>query len=185
MPIPATPSGFLLQQANLQVLLTWNNVPLATSYPIWRSTDNVNYTQIANPTVSKYIDTAVIRGTQYFYKIGSSTSSALFAFGSINFTANPLNGETFSVANTVFTAVTSGATGNQFNIGLTLASTLNNIVSSVTGNTSLNFIVTAAVSSNSVVFTAYQPGTEGNGIQLSSGLSNTSVTGFSGGVTGS
>lgn len=188
MAIPAVPSNFLVQQANLQVLLTFNNVAGATSYPVWRSTDNVNFTQIAAPGVNSYVDINVVRGTQYYYKIGASTSAAAFAFGSISFTGNPVNGETFSVANTVFTAVTSGATGNQFNIGATPALTIANIVSVVTSNSSLSFIITAAgsppMTPTSVVFTAYQPGTEGNGIQLSSGLSNTTAVGFANGITG-
>ena len=77
MAIPATPQQLLIQQANLQVLLTWNNVALATSYPVWRSTDNVNFTQIAAPTTNQYIDTAVTRGTQYFYEVGSSNVGGL------------------------------------------------------------------------------------------------------------
>lgn len=72
MALPGTPSNFLVQSANLQVYLSWNNVPLATSYPVWRSTDNVTFTQIAAPAVSNYTDTAVIRGTQYYYQVGSA-----------------------------------------------------------------------------------------------------------------
>lgn len=182
------PSNFLVQQGNLQVLLTFNNVATATSYPVWRSLDNVNFTQIASPVVNSYLDTAVVRGTQYFYKVGSSTSAASFSSGSIAFTGNPNNGDTFSVANVTFTAVTSGATGNQFNIGATPALTIANIVTVVSANTALQFIVTSAGfptgTPTSVIFTAYLPGTEGNGIQLSSGLTNTSVSGFSGGITG-
>lgn len=75
MALPAIPQGFLLQQANLQVLLNFNIVALATSYPIWRSTDNVTFTQIAAPITNSYTDTAVVRGTQYFYKVGSANGS--------------------------------------------------------------------------------------------------------------
>lgn len=182
------PSGLLVQQANLQVLITFNNVLGATSYPIWRSTDNVNFTQIAAPNVNRYTDTNVVRGVQYFYKVGASTSAAAFSSGSIAFSANPLPTESFSIANVNFTAVASGAIGNQFNIGITVSDTINNIINAVTSNSSLSFVVTSAgsptVSPTSVVFTAYLPGTEGNGIQLSSGLSNTTATQFSGGITG-
>lgn len=72
MSIPATPNNLIVQQANLQVLLTWSIVSLATSYPVWRSTDNVTFTQIAAPAINSYTDTAVTRGTQYYYKIGSA-----------------------------------------------------------------------------------------------------------------
>lgn len=75
MAIPGTPQNFLVQQANLQVLLTFNNVALATSYPVWRSVDNVTFTQIATPTVNTYTDTSVTRGTQYYYKVGSANTS--------------------------------------------------------------------------------------------------------------
>jgi hypothetical protein len=180
----SAPSNFLVQTANLQVLLTFNNVATATSYPIWRSIDNVNFTQIAAPTVNSYTDVNVVRGTQYFYKVGSSTSAASFASGSLVLTGQPTNGQTFSVANVIFTAVTSGATGNEFNIASTIPLTLANIVSAVSADTSLQFIVQPSVSGSSVIFTAYQPGTEGNGIQLSTGMSNSAITTFSGGITG-
>jgi hypothetical protein len=183
-----TPSNFLVQQANLQILLTWNNVSGATSYPIWRSLDNVNFTQIAAPDINSFVDTNVTRGVQYFYKIGASSNAAAFATGSLNFTGNPGPGQSFSIANTVFTAVASGAVGNQFNIGASPDITINNAVSAVSSNSSLQFIVTAlatpTVTPTSIQFTAFIPGTEGNGIQLSTGLSNTSVTPFSGGITG-
>ncbi len=77
MAIPATPQGFIIQQANLQVLLTFNNVAGATTYPVWRSTDNVTFAQIAAPGVNSYTDTAVTRGTQYYYKVGSANISGL------------------------------------------------------------------------------------------------------------
>jgi hypothetical protein len=184
MAIPATPQNFLVLQANLQVLLTWNNVALATSYPVWRSTDNVNYTQIAAPTVNSYIDTNVTRGVQYFYQIGSSTNASAFASGTLTFTGQPTPAQTMSVGNVIFTAVASGATGNQFNIGASPTATAQNLATAVAGNSGLVFILTPSTSGTTVTFTAYQPGIEGNGIQLSTGLSNTTVTLFSNGVTG-
>lgn len=71
MALPAIPQNLLVQQANVQVLLTFNLVALATTYPIWRSTDNITYTQIAAPAINQYTDTTVTRGVQYFYKVGS------------------------------------------------------------------------------------------------------------------
>jgi len=71
---PAIPQNFTVQQANLQVLLNWGNVALATSYPVWRSVDNVTFTQIAAPVINSFLDTTVTRGIQYFYKIGSANT---------------------------------------------------------------------------------------------------------------
>ena len=82
MAIPYTPQGFTLQQANIQVLVTWTNVALATSYVIYRSTDNVTFTLIASPVVNQYTDTAVTRGTQYFYKIAAVNLSGTSPFTS-------------------------------------------------------------------------------------------------------
>lgn len=74
MAAPATPQGFLVQQANLQVLLTFNLSAGATTYPVYRSTDNVTYVLLASPTVNTYTDTSVTRGTQYFYKVGATNT---------------------------------------------------------------------------------------------------------------
>ena len=71
-----------LQHANIQVLVTWTNVALATSYVIYRSTDNVTFTLIASPVVNQYTDTAVTRGTQYFYKIAAVNLSGTSPFTS-------------------------------------------------------------------------------------------------------
>ena len=71
MSIPTIPQNFNLQQANLQVLLTFNLVAGAVNYPVWRSIDNVTFTQIAAPTINSYIDTTVTRGVQYFYQVGA------------------------------------------------------------------------------------------------------------------
>lgn len=75
MAAPSIPNSFLVQQANLQVLLIWNNVPNATSYPVWRSLDNVTFIQIAAPVTNTYTDTTVTRGVQYFYQIGATNVS--------------------------------------------------------------------------------------------------------------
>lgn len=53
---------------------------------------------------------------------------AVAASGSIVFSANLVAGDTITVNGTVFTAVASGATGNQFNLGVSLTLTLDAIV---------------------------------------------------------
>jgi hypothetical protein len=56
------------------------------------------------------------------------SASAQAATGSIVFDEQPAVGSTITINGTVFTAVASGATGNQFNIGANLGATLANIV---------------------------------------------------------
>ena len=63
--------------------------------------------------------------------IGPATASATAA---ITFTANAVAGSTVTVCGIVFTAVSSGASGSQFNLGATLSATLDNLVTIINGN---------------------------------------------------
>lgn len=82
---PPNQATTYLQQGNGQVLLTWNPVPGATSYSVQRSTDGINFSTVATPSVAKYLDTAVTpakpsivgvcgSGVQYWYQVASVNS---------------------------------------------------------------------------------------------------------------
>ena len=71
MAIAGIPNNFQVQQANFQVLVSWNLMPGATSYQVQRSIDGVNYTNLAAPAGNSYLDIAVTVGTQYFYQVAS------------------------------------------------------------------------------------------------------------------
>lgn len=75
MAIPAIPTNFVVQQANLQVYLSWNIESGATSYSVQRSTDGVTYASLATPAVNSYLDTAVTAGTLYYYQIAATNAS--------------------------------------------------------------------------------------------------------------
>lgn len=81
MAIPSTPSNVYVQQGNGQVLISFDISAGATTYPILRSTDGVSFVQVAAPATNSYLDTAVTRGTLYYYSVqaasvdGSSVSS--------------------------------------------------------------------------------------------------------------
>ena len=79
MASPGTPSNMFVQQANGVVLVSWDIVAGASSYPVYRSTDGVAYTLLATSAVNSYLDSAVTVGTQYYYQVGASngTVSAL------------------------------------------------------------------------------------------------------------
>ena len=98
----------------------------------------------------------------------------------------PTNTETFVVAGTTFTAVTSGATGNQFNISATPATVAANIVAAVNGSATaaVTGAVVASAVSGVVTFTAKIAGTIGNGLVLTESLTNVALAGFSGGSDG-
>lgn len=71
MSIPAIPSNFYLQTGNRQNYLSWDITVGATSYQVQRSLDGVTYANYATVSVNNYLDSVVVVGTQYFYKIAS------------------------------------------------------------------------------------------------------------------
>ena len=75
MAAPATPTGFIIQQGNNQVLLSWDLSAGATSYKVYRSTDNTIFSLIASPTTITYLDNTVTSGTLYYYYILSHNGS--------------------------------------------------------------------------------------------------------------
>ena len=103
----------------------------------------------------------------------SATSTWTFA------STGPTNTQTCTVANITFTAVTSGATGNQFNISSTPATVAANFAAAINGSTNLKGICTANAVSGVVTLTSVVPGLIGNGIQTGVGtLSNVTVVAF-------
>jgi len=71
MAAPATPANFTINQGDGRVALTWQYVAGATSYNVYRSTDQTTFTVIGSPTNPQYEDTTAVLGTQYFYKVSA------------------------------------------------------------------------------------------------------------------
>lgn len=71
MAIPAIPQNVSLQQGNGQTFLSWSIVAGATSYSVQRSADGVSFLVIGSPSVNSYLDTTVVVGTNYYYKVAS------------------------------------------------------------------------------------------------------------------
>lgn len=102
-------------------------------------------------------------------------------------------GSTVVATNTVviggftLTAVASGATANQFNVGGTDTLTMAALAAKINGHATLSTYVSAEASGTSVILTAVAPGTIGNGISLAAtgGLSiSGSATRMAGGSQG-
>lgn len=100
--------------------------------------------------------------------------------------SGPANGEAFQLCGVTFTARTSGAVGNEFNVSATPTIVAENIIAAVNGSASARVTgaVIAIAQDGIVTFAARVPGAEGNGFVLSGSLSNTSVVDFSGGSNG-
>lgn len=75
MASPGIPTNFIAQQANRNIYLSWNMSVGADSYEIQRSLDNITYTNLVtisgSPLATKYEDSSVTAGIQYWYKIRS------------------------------------------------------------------------------------------------------------------
>lgn len=82
MAIPAIPSGVTIQQANREILISWDLATGATSYSLQRSTDNVSYSVLATPAVKEYVDTTAAIGTMYYYKVASVNSDGTSSYSS-------------------------------------------------------------------------------------------------------
>lgn len=88
------------------------------------------------------------------------------------------NDETCSICNVTFTAKTSGATGNQFNISTTAATQASNMATAFNASADLAGIVTAEAVGAVVTLTSVAPGTIGNGLQISESLTNVALSAF-------
>lgn len=181
MAIPSIPINVVLQTANAQNFLSWSIVSGATSYSVQRSVDGVNFTTVGTPAVNQYLDTSVVVGTNYYYQVASALSSGGQAVATLTFSGQPTATNTVSIANVTFTAVSSGATGNQFNIGATFALTMTNLSAIIA--TTLANIVIPSINGSVLSLTAFLSGPEGNGLQLSNGLTNVTSSPFSNGTT--
>lgn len=67
--IPYQPQNLTAEQANGDILLTWTGSLGATSYKIQRSTDGVNFTDLATSSVNSYLDPLPGTGIMYFYQV--------------------------------------------------------------------------------------------------------------------
>jgi len=74
-PNPPSAQQTYLQQGNKEVLVSWNIVPGATSYNVYRNTTGIAPTlpsaSIANVTDPKYLDTTVSPNIQYYYWVSA------------------------------------------------------------------------------------------------------------------
>lgn len=86
MAIPGIPGGFIVQQANQEILVSWDLTVGATSYDIVRSEDNVTYTALASvsgsPLAVSYLDTSAQLETQYFYKVRATNADGSSSYTS-------------------------------------------------------------------------------------------------------
>jgi hypothetical protein len=93
MAIAATPTNFYVTTANRQVLCQWAVSSGATTYTLQRSTDNVTFTALASPAATSYLDTTVITGTTYWYKVAATNGDGTSVFTTAQSAAPSPTGE--------------------------------------------------------------------------------------------
>lgn len=114
-------------------------------------------------------------GASFAFQVGATQATSTFTFTS----TGPTNGQTCTICGVTFTAVTSDATGNQFNISATPATVAANLASAINAATSMAGIVTATSLAGVCTLTAVVPGLIGKGLVAANvNLSNTSVASF-------
>ena len=190
---PTTSSQFKIGSTALQTAI--NLTALINSYSKLAGTVTASYARGTVTTTGVVTVTAVGAGTAGNYAWSQSGSNVTLlpasalsggANGPVAATSTwtfsstgPTNSQTCTVGNTTFTAVTSGATGNQFNINATAATVAANFAAAINGSTNLQGICTAKAVSGVVTLTSTVPGLIGNGIQTGVGtLSNVVVVAF-------
>lgn len=123
-------------------------------------------------------------------RIGQTASAtayvgAVAATATMTSTGAAVNDETCVICGVTFTAKTSGATGNQFNLSGTVATQATNIAAAVNASTDLTGVCTATSALGVVTFTAAVPGKIGNGLTLTESLTNVTISSFTSGAVGS
>ena len=101
------------------------------------------------------------------------------ASGSILFTQNPVANTTVTLGSTVVTFVTSGATGNQVNIGATLQATLQNLALFLNGSTDVNLSAarySTSLATTTLNITYKTAGTLGNTFTVATNVSGATVS---------
>lgn len=86
MPItvPYQPQSLDAQQADGNILLTWNASLGATGYQVQRSTDGVNFVNLVTVgQVTQYLDALPGIGIQYFYQVAGINGSGTGPYSSI------------------------------------------------------------------------------------------------------
>jgi hypothetical protein len=111
------------------------------------------------------------------YAGGYVTDPQSRAIGTLTLTGQPSDSETFALHNGTFTAKTSGASTNEFNIGTTVEQTCDNIVAMLVAGSESSNIDRAERVGQTVQITWGVSGVAGNSVVFTTALTNTTADG--------
>lgn len=84
MSIPYQVQGLTAEQADGNILLSWTGVLGATSYEVQRSTDGVNFSNLAAAGLTaQYVDELPGTGTMYYYQVAAINASGTGPYSSV------------------------------------------------------------------------------------------------------
>lgn len=108
--------------------------------------------------------------------------ASVAASGTYTFSGAASASDTVLINGVTFTAETSGATGNQWNIGSSATQTATNLAAAINGSATagINTIVSATSALGVVTITALVKGTIGNAVTIAKGTDSGSVNTVSG-----
>jgi hypothetical protein len=99
------------------------------------------------------------------------------ATGNVIFTSNPANGTTLTLNGTAITFVTSGATGNQVNIGGSLTTTLASLLTLLQGSADAQLVkFTYLVTGSTLFLTAVAVAVAGNALTVATTVAGTTIS---------
>jgi hypothetical protein len=87
------------------------------------------------------------------YTITTNFVPAIAGSNTYSLTTNFINNDTVTINGVTFTAVSSGSTGNQFNIGTDTSISMTNLATALNNNTTINSIYNVVASSNTITIT--------------------------------
>lgn len=91
--VPYQPQNLTAEQTDGNILLTWVGSLGATSYQIQRSTDGINFTNLATSTSNQYIDAYPGVGIQFWYQVAGVSGAGTGVYSSIVSMVAALPGE--------------------------------------------------------------------------------------------
>ena len=84
MAVPYQPQNLVAQQSDGNILLTWQGSLGATSYQVQRSTDGVNFTNLATTgVVAQYQDSLPGIGIMFYYQVAGVSTDGTSVYSSI------------------------------------------------------------------------------------------------------
>jgi hypothetical protein len=83
MTIPYQPQNLTAEQSDGNILISWNGSLGATGYQVQRSTDGVNFTNLATTgVITQYLDSLPGIGILYYYQVAATNLSGISPFSS-------------------------------------------------------------------------------------------------------